>query len=339
MRLQDEHDLRLERAMARLDTDPGLRIERDIARLDKDPGLQLERDIASVGRELESLDLRLTRLDNLPVWDSLTVRAPPALWDSLSVWDFPTWASSLTDNSALRLTEQLSIPTAVDMAGSAMAAMKNSILEPAVLAAQRSFAMPQISDAWGPLLTQGSAISSASALATRYADVSLAASEAARPLISSAAAQALRDLPQLTSAGIRFSVDGLLDVPKASAFLTTPLLDEPLTNLPLWPDGPPLPEPSPDVPPEPESQVGPEIARPAPLDPITREDLEEAVARELKRQRKPLVIRFGKGLVVGYVIKVILEYIPVPGEEYAHVVVDKIEVVVDGIRYLLPYIS
>jgi len=66
----------------------------------------------------------------------------------------------------------------------------------------------------------------------------------------------------------------------------------------------------------------------------------EVFRRELARTRQPFVIRLAEkvvsGLIVAFIMKVLWEH--TPAGDYAGVVVDKIEVVIEGVTYVLPYV-
>lgn len=140
--------------------------------------------------------------------------------------------------------------------------------------------------------------------------------------------------PQLASAS--FMAD--LDAVRAAAWppVELSMFELPGIDLPPW--SPYVPEDVPEAEPAPAPQQEEEAeafgnSTAAPADLLRRI---EALERELAHQRRPFVVRLGEKVVAGLLVRVIWEQTPV--SDYTAVVIDKLEVVIDGVTYILPYI-
>lgn len=143
--------------------------------------------------------------------------------------------------------------------------------------------------------------------------------------------------PQLVSAS--FIAD--LQASSARAYSLPPIglprFDTPTIDLSSWPSielgETPEPEPAPQHGNTDAASSG-TGAITADSEPLRRKV--EALEREVARMRRPFIVRWGERIVVALLTRVIWEHTPVG--EYSAVVIEKLEVVIDGVTYILPYV-
>ncbi|QIN77531.1 hypothetical protein GBA65_02320 [Rubrobacter marinus] len=154
------------------------------------------------------------------------------------------------------------------------------------------------------------------------------------PSLARLVSEAVR--PQLASASFVADLDAARAASRPSVEL--PTFEFPEIDLAPWspynPEDVSEAEPGPQQ--EEEVQASGDSIAP-PTDPEVLFRRIEALEREVTRQRRPFVVRLGEKVVAGLLVRLIWEQTPV--SDYTVVAIDKLEVVIDGVTYILPYIS
>jgi hypothetical protein len=203
-----------------------------------------------------------------------------------------------------------------------------------------SLAEPFLIDTdWRPNLMRWASPSISDLFATHHTDISRAVSDAARPIIQLATTQALCDVFESPLHGLSVQIENLMQVPN----FKLPSIEVPLPDVPIWPDRSPddlpLLKPSfptqPDLESAPPTQPGWEIAPPQPQ--LTKKDLEEAIEKALERCKTPLRVRIRDGIIVAIIIRIAVDYVQVD-DHVIRIIVEGIQIVIDGASYFLPYL-
>lgn len=229
--------------------------------------------------------------------------------------------------AALRLNGIAEVSAGIaETMGSQMADWRpTSALPFSVLDSSATAAMLKSDGQWKAGLMRWSEPPFAELISTRYADVARAVSDAVRPQLLSASYMA-----DLYAAQTAASALPSIELP---GFDLTPWL-------PAEPEETPEDEPAPQYE---DAEVAPSRTAPTSVEPellLRRIEASESqvshLEREVARLKRPFVIRWGERIVVGLLVKVIWEQTPI--SDYSAVAIDKLEVVIDGITYILPYV-
>lgn len=192
----------------------------------------------------------------------------------------------------------------------------------------------QLRDSWKPVLMRWAAPSEA-LLATQLSAMSGLLLETARPLVCSAATQILSNMHEPLLKPMRVEIANLHQAPT----FIQPLADEEFLpdDIPLWPYRPP--DNTLSLQPDTVAEPGSESTQPL-EPPLTIEDLEDAMKRVLKQQKRPLVVRLmvrvGEPLLLACVTRIAFDHLQVD-DSVASVLVKSMHIVVDGVTYVLHF--